>query len=547
MAQMPSHIEKWALPIAVIVIASFAGAWHKLVDEQVPAPYLDEVFHVPQAQRYCNGDWSWDPKITTPPGLYLISLFIHYLGGSCDTSTLRALNAGAICLICLVAFNILQTTGARHSASQVEQGNAESDSRRIIRGNYKTLLDAHTAVNVGLFPPLFFFSGLYYTDVLSTLFILWTYDVFLKQTKTTWRFRDDIIYVVIGLAALAFRQTNIFWVAVYPAGLALVDALKSSDRIHDCAVGDASLYDCISSIVSIVTAAISNPAMVARTVGRYVVLLGFFTGFVAWNGGVVLGDKSNHVATIHLPQMLYLWPYIVFFSLPLTAVTLLGPAARFLPAGKFKSTCQERLAGLGAKARPDILTSIIFLALSVAAVHFNTIVHPFTLADNRHYVFYVFRILRRHPAIKYLAVPIYYLCFWQTIQTLGTAFGGNENMKRKTRATDGGRPITKSTARQPSQLSFAVVWIATTALSIVSAPLVEPRYFIIPWIMWRLHVPSLAALPSSTPPSAMASYDTRLILETAWLLFINGLTGYAFLYRGFAWPSEPGLVQRFLW
>ena len=32
----------------------------------------DEPFHVPQAQAYCNGEWStWDPKITTPPGLYV--------------------------------------------------------------------------------------------------------------------------------------------------------------------------------------------------------------------------------------------------------------------------------------------------------------------------------------------------------------------------------------------------------------------------------------------------------------------------------------------
>lgn len=34
----------------------------------------DEPFHIPQAQAYCNGDWSvWDPKITTPPGLWLLT------------------------------------------------------------------------------------------------------------------------------------------------------------------------------------------------------------------------------------------------------------------------------------------------------------------------------------------------------------------------------------------------------------------------------------------------------------------------------------------
>lgn len=36
----------------------------------------DEIFHVPQAQQYCKGNFkSWDPMITTPPGLYALSLY----------------------------------------------------------------------------------------------------------------------------------------------------------------------------------------------------------------------------------------------------------------------------------------------------------------------------------------------------------------------------------------------------------------------------------------------------------------------------------------
>jgi alpha-1,2-glucosyltransferase len=42
-------------------------------------------------------------------------------------------------------------------------------------------------------------------------------------------------------------------------------------------------------------------------------------------------------------------------------------------------------------------------------------------------------------------------------------------------------------------------------------------------------------------------HDYRLWLETAWFLLINFVTGYVFLYRGFEWPQEPGLVQRFMW
>lgn len=33
----------------------------------------DEVFHIPQAQAYCRWDYAtWDPKLTTPPGLYVL-------------------------------------------------------------------------------------------------------------------------------------------------------------------------------------------------------------------------------------------------------------------------------------------------------------------------------------------------------------------------------------------------------------------------------------------------------------------------------------------
>ena len=42
-----------------------------------PTPYLDEVFHIPQAQEFCKHEFSrWDPKITTLPGLYFSSLAI---------------------------------------------------------------------------------------------------------------------------------------------------------------------------------------------------------------------------------------------------------------------------------------------------------------------------------------------------------------------------------------------------------------------------------------------------------------------------------------
>ncbi|XP_015761840.1 PREDICTED: dol-P-Glc:Glc(2)Man(9)GlcNAc(2)-PP-Dol alpha-1,2-glucosyltransferase-like isoform X2 [Acropora digitifera] len=39
-----------------------------------PKPYMDEIFHIPQAQKYCHYKFQeWDPKITTLPGMYVLS------------------------------------------------------------------------------------------------------------------------------------------------------------------------------------------------------------------------------------------------------------------------------------------------------------------------------------------------------------------------------------------------------------------------------------------------------------------------------------------
>ena len=162
------------------------------------------------------------------------------------------------------------------------------------------------------------------------------------------------------------------------------------------------------------------------------------------------------------------------------------------------------------------------------------------MADNRHYVFYVFRIIRLYPVVRYAAVPIYYICAWSAIQTLGSKTKNEANgaLKQGKNAVE--------TSLTPQHASFVIIWLAASALSTISAPLVEPRYFIVPWIFWRLHVPVTTASSSSEAPNESV-YDLRLLLELAWNYAVQAVTGYMFLHRGFTWPNEPGKVQRFLW
>lgn len=376
--------------------------------------------------------------------------------------------------------------------------------------------------------------------MLSTLVVLASYATYLSQRRSPNSLLSPILTVNIGILALLFRQTNIFWVAVFPAGLAVIDALKEHDDVFDFPVEGAGLREYFAFLLYLPRDILTKrPVAVIKAVLPYVVLLGTFAAFVIWNGGVVLGDKSAHVATVHIPQMLYLWPYMVFFSAPLVLPILLRPLVSALPKQP-REFVERYVAGSAAWSGPGVVVGVLFSACALAAVHFNTIIHPYTLADNRHYVFYVFRIVLRHPYVKYAAVPVYYVCAWLVVQNLGAP-----SLSVQPKATTGSKKQARVMKENESmQISWVVVWTAATALSVITAPLVEPRYFIVPWVMWRLHVPSL---PTATGKGGPRSYDLRLVLETVWLLAINVGVGYMFLYRTFEWKSEPGNVQRFLW
>ena len=199
------------------------------------------------------------------------------------------------------------------------------------------------------------------------------------------------------------------------------------------------------------------------------------------------------------------------------------------------------------------------MGMMTMIVRYNTIVHPFTLADNRHYMFYVFRLLLRRPSIKYLAIPIYYFCMHAVLLAAtstqeppkGTDSSYEKFQDKQT--SEQGQVSMPQEPKSNQRASWLLIWLATTILSLCTAPLVEPRYCILPWIMWRLHIPMPTAV---SKPQAEENhfqkafriiFDHRLWLETLWLLLINAVTGYMFLYRGFEWKQELGNVQRFMW
>lgn len=93
----------------------------------------------------------WDPKITTPPGLYLVSYLFSLLGG-CSLTALRAQNPVALMLLSAVIVRTYKVRGAKDEA-----------------------WISSSCFSILLFPPLFFFSTLYYTDMVRSAGLLVAY------------------------------------------------------------------------------------------------------------------------------------------------------------------------------------------------------------------------------------------------------------------------------------------------------------------------------------------------------------------------------------
>lgn len=208
-------------------------AWAYQVNTTVPKPYLDEYFHIRQAQAYCAGDYGqWDPKITTPPGLYLLSFGAHALAklvwrsSDCGVAELRTLNLVVALLV--LPFQLFHLRKSIRGRSGLTTGQDE----------------IHNVANILLFPLILFFSGLYYTDVCSLSFALAVHQIHYESLSDRPSRLLGPAFLLTGLWALLMRQTNIFWVAIYPAGLAAVHYLKEfsasrGEHVYDPPISEA--------------------------------------------------------------------------------------------------------------------------------------------------------------------------------------------------------------------------------------------------------------------------------------------------------------------
>lgn len=161
---------------------------------------------------------------------YFFSVAIHRIATAlhvpqlnvCDAFSLRGVNFIGVLGVSYLALWCRQAIEAR----QYEASSSSSSPPTRVRAFSQYAV--HTAINVGLFPLIFFFGGLYYTDVLSTGVVLAAFANHLSRVGADRSsVPSDVGTVLLGVAALGMRQTNVFWVVVFMGGLEVVHAVKT--------------------------------------------------------------------------------------------------------------------------------------------------------------------------------------------------------------------------------------------------------------------------------------------------------------------------------
>lgn len=429
---------------------------------------IDEEFHLPQGMAYCKRNFSeYDPKITTPPGLYIISMAILAPFGVCSWYNLRFVNLVANGLNFFLYYIVARYSYTHHHNEE-----------------FPIVL---TAVNMAILPPLYFFSHVYYTDILSVTFVMAMMFFFLSDLHLLASFS--------GLFSIIMRQTNVVWVAMF-GGIyftrEFMYVLKTDRKnesgdnliIPDRCVTWNDITDFINNFKHRSHLVKNIKKNVWFNTMNYGAVLLLFVMFIIYNGGIVIGDKFAHQASIHIPQIFYFSLFFIVF----------GWAFVF-----------EWLHLFYEYITRHFIQASVFLVTFMVIIYFNTIEHEYLLADNRHFTFYVWqRFYQRYSGFRYvMAIP--YLC---------------------------GLYILIKRLKPHRDCSLLIFYLPATFFVLCSQRMIEIRYFFIPFLIARLSI-------RNAPVSA-------LLIETTTYCVINYLAFDVFFTKNIFWADYEA-PQKLIW
>lgn len=442
------------------------------VAEQVNYQFIDEVFHYRQLKHYLRGDWhTWDPKITTPPGLYWLTwLYAKITGVEWTLANMRWFNfiGGCFLALCCVWIRSNSTNPGFNTAS------------------------------IFLNPLLALYYSLYYTDVWSTAIVVFAYAIVVAKPFGDLKLTAGLA-AAVGAFSVTFRQTNIVWCAFLL--VAIIDQKAKDNKkyqyekyLFDFRAFFETLFENLSTIIPFILTAAT------------------FVIFVVENGGITLGDKSNHEVVPHVAQLCYCMTFLAVFTLPL-----------WISLDVFKEYITSNFGNLNM-----LLFNSFWIPVLAFIVQNFTVIHPFLLADNRHYTFYIVRqFIIFDEYSKFKLIPVYHFSFY----VISRLFLKSNNINNPT----------------TSSLVMYVGWIMCTAVTIIPSPLFEPRYYILPYVMLRLLIqPDTTPFLNISLLGGSNNKKFRFVFECIWQWMWTQALYLVFLQFTFQWENLPE-PQRIIW
>lgn len=149
----------------------------------------------------------------------------------------------------------------------------------------------------------------------------------------------------------------------------------------------------------------------------------------------------------------------------------------------------------------SIFTILIFIIFAII-INLNTVIHPYLLADNRHYTFYFWnRLLSKEP-IRYCFAMIYLFGLKSIFDNMGSG-----------------------------KLFFNLIYFVSTFGALAFQMMIEVRYFLIPYVILKMKL----------------NYTEKiLIVELFIYIIINALTINIFAIKDIYW-KDFDYVQRLIW
>jgi alpha-1,2-glucosyltransferase len=231
----------------------------------------------------------------------------------------------------------------------------------------------------------------------------------------------------------------------------------------------------------------------------YVIILDIlFIAFLVWNKfSVVLGDKTSHSMVPHLAQINHL---LIFFLV-------------FFPLLNLKAM---RVLNKDFWRLDNVKNFVIILSFTSTAIYISnqySYTHNFLLADNRHYSFYYFHKIYLNEPLRALL-----LAYVSVIYSLLI----NDN-----------RQLLNSPEVQS--------WLVCACLALIPAKLFEFRYLTLPMLIFVLIV--------HKDYPKWEDLHKHLInkFNIAWMILINAITIYVFLFRPFSNSFMDNTLSRFMW